>query len=97
MQALGQYSMRVEQIERGFDSAHHCQPTSFAQPAHLPRDVPEKAEGFPYGALCRSLRAAIFCSVMTLIGRARLGKPSFFQTHPAAGECGWCVVSLLIS
>ena len=24
------------------------------QPAHLPRDVPEKPEGFPFGTLCTS-------------------------------------------
>jgi hypothetical protein len=77
----------IEQIQWGngcFDGAHHCQPTSFAQPARLPRDVPEKSEDFPYGALCRSLRAAIFCSVIGLAGRAQPRKPSFFQTHPAA-------------
>ena len=53
--------MRIKQIQRVngcFDGAHHCQATSFAQPARLPRDVPEKAEGFPYGALCGIPRAA---------------------------------------
>ena len=81
--------MRIEQIQRVngcFDGAPHRQPTSFAQTARLPRDVPEKAEGFPCGALCRSLRATVFCSVMTLVGRAQPGKPSFFQTHHAAGK-----------
>jgi hypothetical protein len=65
-------------------------------PARLLRDVPEKAEGFLFGALCGIRRAAIFCTVMTLVGRARLGKPSFFQTHHAAGGECWNVVSLLI-
>ncbi len=54
-------------------------------PARLPRDVPEKAKGFPEGAHTGIPRAAITCSVHDLTGRARLGKPSFFQTHHAAG------------
>ncbi len=75
---------------------HHCQCFAFTLPARLLRDVPEKAEGFPFSILGRSLRAAIFCSVMTLAGRAQPRKPSFFQTHHAADTFGWRVVSLLI-
>jgi hypothetical protein len=32
---------------------------AFTPPARLPRDVPEKSEGFPFGAPTRKLRAPI--------------------------------------
>jgi hypothetical protein len=46
----------------------HC--FAFTLPARLPRDMPEKSEGFPMGALCCKLGAAIFCSDLCLAGRA---------------------------
>jgi hypothetical protein len=65
----------------------------FAQPAHLPRDVPEKAEAFLREALlpasCELLISVAICAWLAAPDQR---KASFFQTHHVADMDGWRVV-----
>jgi hypothetical protein len=58
---------------------------AFMQPAHLPRNVPEKAEAFLRVALlpasCELLISVAFCAWFAAPDQR---KASFFQTHRAA-------------
>jgi hypothetical protein len=73
-----------------FPTASHLTPS-----ARLPRDVPAKPEGIPADQLCRSLRAALKCTVQTLLAALDEEAPPLFQPYHAARRGGWRIVSLL--
>jgi hypothetical protein len=63
-------------------------------PAHLPRDVPEKAEAFLREALLpASDELRSFVAMMRWLAAPDQRKASFFQTHHAADGGDWCVVA----
>jgi hypothetical protein len=63
-------------------------------PAHLPRDVPEKAEAFLRWALLpASDELPSFVAMIAWFAAPDQRKASFFQTHHGAVGGGWRVVA----